>query len=149
MPAESKVWCDDVYVKQSLLSSPGNVFDGVFARRAFKEGELVEKGLMRRLSDNEHRTFDGMRNAHVFTWSDDVPNHTWAFGSGCSTFYNTAKGGGVNTRMVRHYSEDRFEIFATRDIAADEELVHTYKSLGWRTVFRDLNEQLHVNTDCT
>jgi hypothetical protein len=139
---DSKVCCDQVYIKTSLLSSPDNIFDGAFARKAFKEGDLVEKGLMRRLSDNENRGFDGMKNPYVFTWSDDVPNYTWAAGSGCSPFYNTAKDGTANTRMVRFFDEDRFEIYATRDITADEELVHTYKSLGWRTVFKELNELL-------
>ena len=140
---DSKVCCDQVYIKTSLLSSPGVVFDGAFARKAFNDGELVEKGLMRRLSDNENRGFDGMKNMYVFTWSDEVPNYTWAAGSGCSPFYNTAKDGTANTRMVRFYDEDRFEIYATRDIAADEELVHTYKSLGWRTVFKELNQFLN------
>ena len=140
---DSKVCCDQVYIKTSLLSSAGNVFDGAFARKAFNDGELVEKGLMRRLSDNENRGFDGMKNMYVFTWSDEVPNYTWAAGSGCSPFYNTAKDGTANTRMVRFYDEDRFEIYATRDIAADEELVHTYKSLGWRTVFKELNQFLN------
>lgn len=140
---ESKVWCDQVYVKESNFSSPGNVFDGAFARRAFKEGELVEKGLMRRLSDKDNRGFDGMKNMYVFTWSDEIPNYTWAAGSGCSPFYNTAKDGTANTRMVRFFDEDRFEIYATRDIAADEEMVHTYKSLGWRTAFKELNELLN------
>lgn len=64
-------------------------------------------------------------------------------GSGTSAFYNTAKEGDANTHMVRYYDEDRFEIFATRDIAADEELTHTYVSLKWRECFSDINELLH------
>jgi hypothetical protein len=42
--------------------------------------------------------------------------------------------------MVRHFDEDTFEIYATRDIAAGEELLHTYISLTWRTYFKELNE---------
>ena len=37
-------------------------------------------------------------------------------GSGCAPFYNTCKEGTANTRMVRFFDEDRFEIYATRDI---------------------------------
>ena len=66
-------------------------------------------------------------------------------GSGCSPFYNTAAENDANTRMVRYYDEDRFEIFATRDIAEGEELTHTYVSLKWRTCFQDLNEIVHAN----
>ena len=45
--------------------------------------------------------------------------------------------------MVRHFDEDKFEIYATRDIPADEELLHTYISLKWRKCFSDLNEIVH------
>lgn len=143
---ETKVWCEQVYVKTSSFSSPGNLFDGAFANNPIKSGELVEKGLMRRLSDNKNRGFDGMENPFIFTWSDDIPNYTWAFGSGCVTFYNTVKDGAANTRVVRHFDEDRFEIYATRDIEKDEELVHTYKSLGWRTAFQELNTLINEST---
>jgi len=61
-------------------------------------------------------------------------------GSGCSPYYNTDKKNTANTKMVRYFDEDRFEIFAARDIAAGEELMHTYISLEWRTCFSDLNE---------
>jgi SET domain len=64
-------------------------------------------------------------------------------GSGTSAFYNTAKQDDANTEMKRYFDEDRFEIFATRDIEADEELTHTYISLTWRTCFKDINELLH------
>ena len=87
-----------------------------------------------------------MENPFIFTWSDDIPNYTWAFGSGCVTFYNTVKDGAANTRVVRHFDEDRFEIYATRDIEKDEELVHTYKSLGWRTAFQELNTLINEST---
>ena len=61
-------------------------------------------------------------------------------GSGCAPFYNTCKEGTSNTRMVRFFDEDRFEIYATRDIPKDEELLHTYISLKWRECFADLNK---------
>ena len=70
---------------------------------------------------------------------------TWGMGSGCSPFYNTCKEGTANTHMKRFFDEDRFEIFATRDIKAGEELLHTYISLKWRTCFQELNEIVHAD----
>ena len=137
----NKIDCRNVYVKESNYSSEGNQFDGAFTKKDFKKGELIEKGLMRRLSDNDNKTFDGMNNQFVFTWSDDIPNYTWAMGSGCSPYYNTNPSDKANTKMTRYFDKDSFEIHATRDIAKDEELTHTYKSLEWRTVFTPLNEK--------
>jgi hypothetical protein len=134
----NQIDCSKVYVDTSTFCTPDNSFSGAFANINLSKGELVEKGFMRRL----HDSFNGMENPYVFTWSDDIPNHTWAFASGCATFYNSSLEKDANTRMVRHFSEDRFEIFATRDIHKGEELTHMYKSLRWRTVFKDLNELL-------
>jgi hypothetical protein len=102
-------------------------------------GDLVEKGVMRRLPDG----FDGNTCPYIFTWSEERPNKIWGMGSGCSPFFNTDREGKANTHMVRYYDEDRFEIFATRDIEKDEELTHTYVSLKWRTCFADINEIVH------
>jgi len=66
-----------------------------------------------------------------------------AFTSGCATYYNTAKKGNSNTIMKRFFKENRFEIYAVRDIKKDEELTHTYKSLEWREVFSELNTILN------
>ena len=89
-------------------------FGGVaaFALCPIKKGELVE--------------------------SDVVPNTTWVLGSGCATFYNSTTKEKANTHMYRFFDEDRFEIYATRDIMAGEELLHVYKSKKWRRCFRDL-----------
>tara|TARA_B110000438_G_scaffold172877_1_gene165224 strand:+ start:107 stop:535 length:429 start_codon:yes stop_codon:yes gene_type:complete len=138
----SKVDCSKVYVDTSTFSTSNNIFDGVFAKANIIKGELVEKGIMRRLSDNNNRAFDGMKSLFVFTWSDDKPNYTWAFGSGCSTFYNSGLESQTNTHMVRFFDEDRFEIYATKDIKAGDELTHTYKSLNWREVFIPLYNDL-------
>ena len=138
----SQIDCSNVYISRSSFATDTNDFVGSFAAKSFKRGDLIEKGLMRRLSDNDNRAFDGMKNPYVFTWSDDIPNYTWAFGSGCSAFYNTARESCANTKMIRYYDEDRFEIYAEKDIQKDEELVHTYKSLNWRTVFKPLNDLL-------
>ena len=139
----NKIDCSKVYVAESTYSTSNNKIDGAFANTNIKKGELVEKGIMRRLSDNNNKLFDGMQNPYVFTWSDDIPNYTWAFASGCASFYNTNLEGIANTKMVRYFDEDRFEIYATKDIKKDDELTHTYKSLKWRTVFNDLNKILN------
>lgn len=84
--------------------------------------------------------FDGNECPYVFTWSTERPNKTWGMGSGCSAYYNTDKSGKANTKMVRFFEENRFEIYAERDIEKDEELTHTYISLEWRTCFEDINK---------
>ena len=120
--------CSRVYVNNDSF---GGV--GAFALCPIKKGELVEKGIVRRLTN-----VDGNENPYVFTWSDVVPNTTWVLGSGCATFYNTTTKEKANTHMYRFFDEDRFEIYATRDIMAGEELLHVYKSKKWRRCFRDL-----------
>lgn len=104
-----------------------------------RAGDLVERGVMRRLPG-----YDGNRSEHVFTWSDDVPNHVWAFASGCATFYNTDLPERANTAVTRFFDEDRFEIHATRDIPMGEALTHTYKSLRWRGCWDGLRAELGV-----
>jgi len=127
-----------VYVVKSSLCGKDESFLGVFSNRSFKKGEVVEKGIMRRLEN-----FDGQKNAYVFTWSDDIPNTTWAIGSGCSTFYNTAHEDNANVIMNRYYENDSFEIIAKQDMEKDTELLHTYKSLKWREVFEPIHAVLY------
>lgn len=138
----SKIDCSKVYVNTSTFSTKEKIFDGAFAKINIKKGELIEKGLMRKLSDNENRSFDGMQNPYVFTWSDDTPNYTWVFASGCASFYNCESVKKANTKMIRYFDENRFEIYAEKDIKEGEELTHTYKSLKWRKVFEPLDKIL-------
>jgi hypothetical protein len=42
--------------------------------------------------------------------------------------------------MVRFFDEDRFEIFATRNIQENEEVLHMVILLKWRECFSDLNK---------
>ena len=49
---------------------------------------------------------------------------TWGMASGCAPYYNTCKEGTSNTKMVRDFENDSFEIFAVNDIEKDEELLH-------------------------
>lgn len=125
---KNMVSCENVIVHKSTIGD----FLGAFAGKDFKKGEYVEIGVMRRL-DN----FDGMSNPYVFTWSDEIPNTTWAMASGCATFYNTGKET-ANCEMLRHFNTDTYEIVALRDIKKGEELFHCYKSLEWRSCFNDI-----------
>jgi hypothetical protein len=119
------VECERVYVDASQY---GGV--GAFAACDFEEGELVERGIVRRLP----AAFDGNESPYVFTWSED--RTVWAIGSGCSTFYNCSTE--PNTEMFRDFENDTFEIRALRPIAKGDELTHVYKSLLWRACFEDL-----------
>ena len=103
---------------------------GAFAAIYIKKGELVERGVVKRID------IDGNNNPFVFTWSED--RTIWAYGSGCSTFYNTSRD--PNTKMIRNFDVDTFEIYAIKDIQREDELTHTYKSLKWRDVFEDLRK---------
>lgn len=102
------------------------------ASNEIKKGQLVEKGLIRRVET------DGNQNPYLFTWSTD--RSVMGFGSGCATFYNTSLE--PNTSMERDFVNDNYTITALRDIKKGEELTHTYKSLQWREAFQDLNETL-------
>ena len=66
---------------------------GAFAACDMSEGEVVERGIVRRLP----ATFDGNASPYVFSWSED--RTVWAVGSGCSTFYNCSET--PNTKMRR------------------------------------------------
>ena len=44
-----------------------------------------------------------------------------------------------NCVMFRYFEEDRFEVYAIKDIAMGDELLHTYRSLQWRKCFADLS----------
>ena len=130
----SKVNCQKVYITQSTINPS---FDGAFAAQDIKKGDVIEEGIARVID------IDGHINPYVFTWSDEIPNKTWAIGSGCSTFYNTSLT--PNTKMLRDFENNSFKIIALRDIAQNEELTHTYKSLSWRTCFLELNKGLKSN----
>ena len=119
------VQCSKVFVAES--SDKGV---GAFAACAIREGEVVERGIVRRLPS----AFDGNSSPYVFTWSED--RTVWAIGSGCSTFYNCSDT--PNTEMQRDFENDTFEVIALRAISEGEELTHVYKSLQWRGCFADL-----------
>lgn len=77
-----------------------------------------------------------------YTFKTNTNTNTRAFSSGCAAFYNTSLT--PNTSMTRIFDEDRFEIHAVKDIEANEELTHKYKSLEWRSCWTDLREHLNI-----
>ena len=120
--------CSKVVVKPDEFGGAG-----AYAACDIKKDDTVERGIVRVLTN-----VDGNVNPYVFTWSDVLPNTTWATGSGCSTFYNTADEADSNTHMERDFVNNSFVITATKDIKKDDELLHVYKSKGWRTCFNTL-----------
>jgi len=123
----SLVDCSKVIVKNTNTMGLG-----AFANQNIKRDDLIEKGVVRRIDS------DGHKSPYLFSWSED--RTVWAFASGCATFYNTSLD--PNTRFVRNYITDTFEIYAIRDIKVGEELTHKYKSLEWRECFQELNKTL-------
>lgn len=123
----SLVDCSKVAVRADAYGGAG-----AFAAVDIAKGDVVEAGIVRVLTN-----VDGNENPYVFTWSDELPNKTWATGSGCSIFYNTCSDDEANTHMRRDYENGSFVITATRDIQAGEELLHVYKSKAWRACFKD------------
>lgn len=123
----SLIDCSKVIVKNTNTMGLG-----AFANQNIKRDDLIERGVVKRIDT------DGHKSPYLFTWSED--RTVWAFGSGCSTFYNTSLD--PNTRFERNYIADTFEIYAIRDIKVGEELTHKYKSLEWRECFQELNETL-------
>ena len=123
----SLIDCSKVIVKNTNTMGLG-----AFANQNIKRGDLIEKGVVKRIDS------DGHKSPYLFSWSED--RTVWAFASGCATFYNTSLD--PNTRFVRNYITDTFKIYAQRDIKVGEELTHKYKSLEWRECFQELNKTL-------
>jgi SET domain-containing protein len=113
--------CSKVYIGQSKYGY------GVFAKDDYKKGEIIETGIMMRMTNT-----DGNENEHLFTWSDD--RTVWASGSGCLPFYNHASGE-PNIKKIGDLKNDIMTVIAVRDIKKDEELVSKYYSANWRKCF--------------
>jgi hypothetical protein len=116
--------CSKVYVDKATY---GN---GVFAKQDLAQGEIIETGLMMRMTN-----VDGNENSHLFTWSDD--RQTWAAGSGCLPFYNHTSGQ-PNIKKCGDLVNDTMVVVALRDIKMGEELVSKYYSASWRKCFSGL-----------
>ena len=117
------VICDDVSVQKSEIHGLG-----CFARRDFKEGEIIEVGIMTPLEG-----VDGHINPHLFTWSDD--RSVWACGSGCLPFYNHSEN--PNVLKKGDLKNNTMKIIALKDISKGEELTSYYYSKDWRKCFQN------------
>jgi hypothetical protein len=102
---------------------PGQL--GVFSNTEIKKGEVVEWGIASIVPG-----MNVQENDLFFAW-DSVGKITAATVSGCALYYNTL-GDASNTRCVPYHSEMRFEIYALRDIAKNEELTFRYDSMNYR-----------------
>lgn len=116
--------CSKVYVDNSPYGY------GVFAKKDFTVGEIIETGLMCRMIN-----VDGNENQHLFTWSAD--RKTWASGSGCLPYYNHTSGE-PNMKKVGDLINDKMIVVALSNIKCGEELVSQYYSASWRKCFKDL-----------
>lgn len=127
---ESLIKCNHLVLTKSKLCE-GN---GVFADKDFLEGDIIESGIARVLTN-----VDGHENPNLFTWSDANPNTKWALLSGYAHFYNALTIDQSNCLVDRNFIENTFKIIAKKKISKGEELTHTYKSLNWRRCFKDLS----------
>lgn len=103
---------------------------GAFAKQDIKKGEIVETGIMIRMTG-----VDGNNDDHLFTWSDD--RTVWAAGTGCLPFYNHTSGE-ANIKKCGDLVNDMMTVIALKDIKKGDELVSPYFSASWRKCFKDL-----------
>ena len=116
--------CSNVYVKNSTVCDGL----GAFAKTDFSKDDIIETGIAMVL-----KNCNGHENPHLFTWSDDIPNTSWAMTSGCATFYNSSNN--ANVKMVRDFNTNTYKFIALKKINKDDELFHLYKSINWRECF--------------
>jgi len=100
---------------------------GVFAKVAFKKGDIIERAIMMPLVN-----VDGNENPHLHTWSDD--RRIWATGTGYVSLYNHSDL--PNVIKDGDIVNDTMTVIAKRDIEAGEELCSFYMSKPWRLCFQ-------------
>ena len=115
--------CDNVYIDKCVYGL------GVFSLKDFKEGDIIEIGLMSIVNN-----VDGNENDHLFTWSDD--RTIWACGSGCLPYYNHSNE--PNIKKVGDLINNTMKIVALKDIMGGDELMNKYISSSWRKCFKTI-----------
>lgn len=113
---------DHVRCAESTIVTGEN---GVFAKTAFRKGEIIEWGVAVAIPGMNVK-----ENDMFYTW-DTEDRTSAATVSGCGLFYNTL-GDKSNARCVPYHSENRFEVYALRDIEEGEELTFRYDSMNDR-----------------
>jgi endonuclease YncB( thermonuclease family) len=129
----SAIKCDELVLLKSAMCDDGGY--GVFSNKGYDATEVIETGVANVLTG-----VDGNANPHLFTWSDALPNTTWAALSGFAFYYNTSLA--PNCVMERDFVRNIFRFRALTRIAKGTELTHRYKSLSWRTCFAKLHQTL-------
>jgi hypothetical protein len=117
----SRVVCADIEVRESPFGL------GCFAKRDFKKGEIIEKGIMTPMEG-----VDGNVHSHMFSWSDD--KKLFAVGSGCLPFYNHSDE--PNIIKIGDLTHNTMVIETLRDVSKGEELRNRYISKAWRGCFQ-------------
>ena len=120
--------CDKVSCRNSTIAKGQR---GIFARCDIKRGEIIEWGIVTRIPGVDVRKGDVL-----YSWSS-TDRSLAAATSGCALYYNTM-GDDSNARCVPYHSEDRFEIYAMRDIAMDDEITIRYDSMNYRETMKPL-----------
>tara|TARA_R110000796_G_scaffold236536_2_gene356008 strand:+ start:531 stop:899 length:369 start_codon:yes stop_codon:yes gene_type:complete len=115
--------CNQVYLDDSQFGK------GVFAKRNFLKGEIIETGIMTIINN-----VDGNENPHLFTWSED--RKTWAAGSGFLPFYNHSSEEDANIKKDGDLQNNTMVVYALRDIKKNDELRSPYYSKKWRKCFQ-------------
>lgn len=118
----NRINCENVVCKKSKIVTDQL---GVFSKKNFMKGEIIEWGIATIIPNMDVR-----KNDRFYTWNS-IDKKTAATVSGCGLYYNTL-GDKSNTRCVPYHSENRFEIYALKDIKVDEELTFRYDSMNYR-----------------
>ena len=125
---------DKSYYENNMINcskvtcKPSNIVKGqkgVFANDKILKGDIIEWGVA--------TIIDGINvqnNDIFYTWSL-IDRTKAATVSGCGLFYNTL-GDKSNARCVPYHSENRFEVYALRDIDKNEEITFRYDSMNYR-----------------
>ena len=120
--------CSKVICKESKIVKGQK---GVFAKEKIEKGEIIEWGIATIINGINVQDDD-----KFFTWNLNNRNIA-ATVSGCGLFYNT-EGDNSNARCVPYHEENRFEIYALKNIEKNEEITFRYDSMNYRNGMKHL-----------
>uniref|UniRef100_A0A7S2TYP2 SET domain-containing protein n=1 Tax=Lotharella oceanica TaxID=641309 RepID=A0A7S2TYP2_9EUKA len=132
----NQIFCSKTVTKKSTIVPEGL---GNFAGVDLKKGECFEWGIACIVED-----YDVNKTDHLYTWSS-TDRKTGAALSGCALYFNTL-GNKSNCRCVPYHKENRYEMYALKDIPAGTELTMRYDSMDWREAMKPLKEIIRGNT---
>jgi SET domain-containing protein len=99
---------------------------GVFARRAFAEGEVVETApVIAVIEATQVPLIETTPIVHFYYyWGEDLQSA--AVVGGFASFYNHSQS--PNAEMIRDHRQGRLQVVAVRPIAAGEEVTFNYRA---------------------